>query len=756
MSTLTETRPPIVATAETAPAGPRVRSAVAVIVSRFPKLTETFILREIDALERAGVPVTLVPLIRHREETVHPQAEPWMDRALWSGWLSAAVLRGCLASLRRAPGASLAAALRVLAGSASSPSLLWRNLVLLPKGLYLAEELRRRGLRHVHAHFATHPTTVAWIVRRVAGIDYSFTAHAHDIFVDTRLLDTKIRDAALVRAISAHNARVLRDLAPEVPADRIRVLRLGVPADADPSAPRPAGSAARRILAVAALRPYKGLDVLVDACHALRRRGVELECEIVGDGPLRSRLEARISALGVGDRVRLLGAMTQEQVRQRMRRADVLVHPGVIAADGQMDGIPVALMEAMSLGLPVVASALSGIPELVRDGDNGLLVAPGDSDELAAALGELLARPDLRQRLGRNALATVSRDFDLETNTERLAEALDEVTPATGIDPATVTELLRRAGLPAPDRLGVERIREGADAVLTEITAVHGGAVRRLVLKRHRERPGAERPAVERARHEQEVLARLDAALASGTGLRVPTPLARRQETLLLTRCAGRSLEAILRNGRWSLAQAGRLEAYAAVERAGAWLAAMHGATQAPGSDGDALATLHAEVVADLETIAAAGRRRIPVRRLRAVAGRLARQARTGGAAGAPGPTLRHGDFWPGNVLVDDTSISVLDLEGARAGLGAYDVAYFLLHLETYHRWPGLRRRGRRLARRFLRGYGREAPLALLRLARMAVAARLIVVDLARDEAGSSDRGRRLRRTLRRAGEWTP
>lgn len=733
-------------------APPRV--GVAVIVSRFPKLTETFILREIDALEKSGLPVTLVPLIRNRETPIHRQARPWLRRALWSSWASGETLRGSWRALRRRPGRCASAAARILAGSLTSPALLARNLALLPKAFYLAEALEARGISHVHAHFATHPTTVAWMIHRIAGIPYSFTAHAHDIFVDTRLLSLKVRDTKLVRAISRHNVEYLRRVAPEVPAETFRVIRLGV----DPDVAGAAASSGRRdaeetgslrLLCVAALRPYKGFEVLVDACARLETAGVRVRCELVGEGPARQALLGRVRRHGLEGSVRLAGAATQEEVAAHLADADLFVHPSVVAPDGQMDGIPVALMEAMAASLPVVASDLSGIPELVTDGVDGLLVPPGDVEALAAAIESLAGDAAQRRRLGESARMKVSREYDLTANTERLAAALTELAgPPAPWATWALRDLAPGAGLRAGDRIGIGSTWRGADAFGAEVLVAGEQGLRRLFLKVHRDRPGSTRPARRRAVHEHAVLSHLRTTFAGHRDLVVPAALGCSGDAVLMIRCPGRPLIDLLREGRYGPGAAAD-RADAALEGAGRWLAKLHAAPPLQQSRAVSLEGLVEGLRADLEKIERAESR--APGSLGALADALASAATIDDAEHLARPVTCHGDYWSGNILVEGDRIAVIDFEGARPGVGAYDLAYFLLHLEELRTTPGRQRAWRR---RFLRGYGLPVAVPVLRLARAAVAARLW--------ASASSRGapgiplRRLQRRLRTAGEWRP
>ena len=392
---------------------------IAVLVSRFPLVTETFILREIIELERQGQPVRLVPLVREHPPVVHEAAKPWIARALYTPWMFRFPLR------------TFPLLLRLVAGTIARPGTLLRTIALFPKSVWLARQLQREGVVHLHAHFATHPTTMALIISRLSGIPFSFTVHAHDIQLDRSLLRWKIREAAFVRSISEYNRRFLEDLYPEAQG-KIEVIHVGVPMGGS-SVPRsssewpdPRNSEALRgtegpvprILCVAAHKPYKGLPFLIEACRILRAEGVAFTCDVVGDGPMRPELE-RLNHDCV---VNLLGARTEEEVARMMAECSMVVLPSIVAPDGQMEGIPVALMEALAMGRPVVSTRISGIPELVRDG--GLLVPPGDAAALARAMRELLDDPERATAMGARGRTFVQQEFELSACVARLLARL--------------------------------------------------------------------------------------------------------------------------------------------------------------------------------------------------------------------------------------------------------------------------------------------------------------------------------------------
>ena len=393
---------------------------VAYVMSRFPKLTETFVLGEMIAVERLGIEVKLWPLLRERSSLVHDEARPFVARARYLPFLSPAILASLLRALVRQPRALLGIVATVVRHCWGSTNFLFGGLAILPKVVHAAEQMRAIGVTHVHCHFANHPALAGFAIHRLTGIPYSFVAHGSDLHVDRHMLCTKVAEASFVVAISEDNRRVIRDECGDAAVATVEVIHCGV--DTERFRPvTPAASDALRILCIGTLHEVKGQTHLIEACAKLHERRRSFRCTFVGDGPDRAALEARTATLGLADFVEFTGQQTANQVLERLHSADVLVAPSVPTASGKREGIPVVLMEAMACGLAVVASDLSGIPELVGDGE-GLLVAPGDAVALAAALERLAVDSDLRRQLGASARSKIEAEFDVSVNAARLIE----------------------------------------------------------------------------------------------------------------------------------------------------------------------------------------------------------------------------------------------------------------------------------------------------------------------------------------------
>jgi len=273
----------------------------------------------------------------------------------------------------------------------------------------------------VHAPWPTHATTVALLVRWLFGLRFSFTAHAYDIYLMPLFLPVKLQEADLVVTCAKVNAEYLRSLC-SGQQHKIVVNYHGVDVQRFSPRPRERSGPIPQIVTCGALRVYKGHHVLIEACSLLRR---PVRCVIIGEGPQRRVLEKQARELGVAERIEFTGALVQEEVARRYAEADLFVLASIVVEEsGRQDVIPNVLVEAMSMGMAVVASALPGIKELIEDGVHGRLVPPGDARALATAIEQLLDDPVARSEFGRRGRQRVLESFDREKNVRDLAFVL--------------------------------------------------------------------------------------------------------------------------------------------------------------------------------------------------------------------------------------------------------------------------------------------------------------------------------------------
>lgn len=387
---------------------------VAYVVKRYPRFSETFIVNEILAHEAAGVRVTIFSLRpgtdTHFQDVVSRVRAP--VHYLPHGHIRADDFWSTLKqTMRTFPGGA-----QVL-GQTREPT-----SIMVHQAMALALEVQRRGIHHLHAHFATSATSVAALAARLAGIDYSFTAHAKDIFhqeVDEEELGRKLAGARTVVTVSDYNVEDLRRRFGR-DAERVRRIYNGLDLSEFPFEPCPGTPG--RIVAAGRLVEKKGFDVLIDACALLRDRGVALECRIVGGGEDEEQLRRRINALDLQGVVHMTGPLPRGDVIREMRRASVFAAPCVEGSDGNRDGLPTVLLEAMALGIPCISTRVTGIPELVQDGVTGLLLDPRDTEGLADAIQQLLPSPPEAARLVHGARRRIEEDFDIHRNAARIRE----------------------------------------------------------------------------------------------------------------------------------------------------------------------------------------------------------------------------------------------------------------------------------------------------------------------------------------------
>ena len=413
------------------------RTAVGYVLRMFPQTSETFIANEILELERQGLPVRIYSYrrppapVRHAYVRLIRAPVTYLPDPLQRD--PRLLLSAQRALRRREPDRYRATALYVLRHTMRerNPDT-WRRF--LQAGC-LAHLLLDSDVGHLHAHFSHGATRVAMLAAMLTGTPYSFTAHARDIYgddVDFRLLREKTDHARFAVTVSRHNERYLSQRL-GAGDGKVKTLYNGVDLDKfapDVTLPREPGL----VVAVGRLIEKKGFRHLIDACSILRQRGREVRCEIVGDGVLRGELENQIHALGLDGVVGLVGPRSQEELAAYYRRAEVVAMPAVVGSDGNRDALPTVLLEALGCGTPVIASRLTGIPEIVDDGVNGILVEPGNAAQLADAIERLMDRGELRMRFGAAARAKAERCFDVRHSVRELHRRFDESLglPATG------------------------------------------------------------------------------------------------------------------------------------------------------------------------------------------------------------------------------------------------------------------------------------------------------------------------------------
>jgi glycosyltransferase involved in cell wall biosynthesis len=435
------------------PAQRASEGAVAYVLKGFPRMSEMFIASEIYRLEQLGIRLRLY-VIKPADETrrhgiverisAKPDYLPAttsLSATSLASWLSAH-LKDFLPALkrmaRRRPLGVARAAIAAFAQAVRAR----RTFRAWPRKLYLKEFLQAAliadrlhdapDVRHLHAHFCHGAATVTWLASMMTGLPFSFTAHAKDIYCESLnpagLLGRKMRAARFVVTCTDANREHLLKVEPSA---RVHCIYHGLNAEFASLLNQPSHSQSRRrslrALGVGRLVPKKGFDVLVEACGILHRRNVEFEALIVGEyGEHEAELRRRIRRLGLETRIHLTGPMEQSKLYEEYKRASAFCLPCRVLDNGDRDGIPNVLMEAMACGLPVITTAVSGIPEIVKNGVNGQLIPPDNAEALADALLCLDRDPHLARNLATKAQATVHERFDGERFALQLAALLRE------------------------------------------------------------------------------------------------------------------------------------------------------------------------------------------------------------------------------------------------------------------------------------------------------------------------------------------
>ncbi|MET0165149.1 MAG: glycosyltransferase, partial [Vicinamibacterales bacterium] len=397
------------------------RMRVGYVVSRYPVYSETFIVNEILAHERAGLAIEIFalrpPADAHFQDLIASVRSPVRHAYFPETGLTS-----------EQSATQLDAFWKVVQESSKILPGLWPALEAtqgeeiqnIYQGLLIAREVQERSIGHLHAHFAWKQATVARLAARFAGVPYTFTAHAVDIFSDRvrpDYLRRNLNDAATVVTVSDYNVDFLRRSFGPAAA---KAQRIYCGLDLERFSYQSPQDRPMRIVAVGRLVEKKGFADLIQACALLANRNCQFSCWIIGEGELKESLRAQIEELGLITKVELIGPRPQIEVIRLVREAAVFALPCVIAEDGNRDGLPVALMEAMALGTPCVSTDVTGIPELLRNGHTGLMVRQHDPDALATAIERLLTDQALRMHLAHGARRLIEAKFDVHCNTKSL------------------------------------------------------------------------------------------------------------------------------------------------------------------------------------------------------------------------------------------------------------------------------------------------------------------------------------------------
>jgi colanic acid/amylovoran biosynthesis glycosyltransferase len=395
---------------------------IAYITQSFPGLTTTFIYREVLALRQVGFSIVTFAIWKPNINRLSAESIALVDNSFYVFPISwPRFFAAHLYFFFTRPVGYISTLLFVLTRRGESIKNRRRTFFHFFEAIYLALDAKREGIRHIHAHFTINAATIALIIARMLDISFSFTAH-NTFFTDRPILKEKLKAAKFIIAISKYSRDFLLGLLPEEELkDRFHIVHCGVSPDDFLPPTHKATNQRPLIFSLAQLVERKGLPVLIESCKILAERGCDFQCLIAGDGPQQSLLERLITEYQIQDKVQLIGIVFQEQLVDYLNKADMFVLPCLTARNGDRDGIPVVLMEAMAMEIPTISTCVSGIPELIEDGQSGLLVREKDAVDLADAMQRLLEDDELRGRLGKNGRQKVIQEFNIYENAAQLA-----------------------------------------------------------------------------------------------------------------------------------------------------------------------------------------------------------------------------------------------------------------------------------------------------------------------------------------------
>jgi glycosyltransferase involved in cell wall biosynthesis len=414
---------------QTASSRQQPTTRIGFILKGYPRLSETFIVNEILLLEQSGLALHIFAMRHPGESKVHDSVRrvrapvTYIPDYFWRSFFS--VIGANVRLWWNRPSVYWPAFYFALWRSIRQRSS--STIKRFAQAAYLVQRsLPGTGVAHFHAHFSHGPTTVAYFASWLAGMNYSFSAHAKDIYLQEEdFLREKIRRAQFVVTCTEFNRRHLR----RVGGEEAPVFRVYHGNDLHLFKPEPAkmpNAECPLILSVGRFVPKKGFPVLIQALQRLRQAGLHFRSYIIGGGPMHNELEKMVIDFGLRDFVTLLPQMSQTELLSYYRQANIFALACEVQNDGDRDGIPNVLVEAMAMGIPVVSTAISGIPELVENGVSGLLAPEKNPAALADAIKILLLHPEVAKKIAAAGRAKVEREFEAQGNVEKIGALLRE------------------------------------------------------------------------------------------------------------------------------------------------------------------------------------------------------------------------------------------------------------------------------------------------------------------------------------------
>lgn len=400
------------------------QKTIAYVAQSFPSLTTMFMYREINALKEIGFNINTFATWKPDVNKLSAETKYLVDESYYVFPISKLkFLRTHLYFLITRPVKYISTLFFVLTRKGEKRANRYRTFLHFLEAIYLAVDVKKTGAKHIHAHFCINAATIALVISRLLGISFSFTVH-NIFFTDRILLRDKLREAGFIISISNYSRDFLVDLYPqENIKNKFHVIHCGVSSDDFCPAKNRLSSAPPLLFSVSQLAERKGYPVLIEACKLLVEQGYVFKCIIAGNGPQEALLRQMIARYQLEDYVELPGIVFQEKLKTYLKATDIFILPCITAADGDKDGVPMVLMEAMAMQIPVISTYVSGIPELIDDEQSGLLVLEQDVVALANAIKRLLDDEGvLKQKLGQNGRQKIVDEFNIYKNAQQLAE----------------------------------------------------------------------------------------------------------------------------------------------------------------------------------------------------------------------------------------------------------------------------------------------------------------------------------------------
>lgn len=400
----------------------------AYILSRFPNLSQTFIMNEMNWIRQHNKKLYIFSLFEPAPEPVHEQNKLLLPDTFYIPTVSWEVIKAQVHFLEHSPIRYLNALAKTIQYTYREPKLMLQALYIFPKSVFFARQAEKLDIDHIHAHFILLASVAAKIIAVLLGIPLSIQAHASGLFQrNQNAIRNQLEEASQIVTISRYHQDYITKLCPNLNLADIEVVHCGIETNLFQKTPNKIRNKPVRIISVGRLVEKKGHEYLVDACRILVDRGLTLHCMIAGNGPDKKVLQNLIEQHELKDQVTLLGALNQSQIVELCQTSDIFTLACVTAKDGNQDGVPVSLMEAMSCELPVVTTAIAGIPDLVKDRETGFLVRERDSYHLADTLELLIKDEVLCKQLGENGRQKVVEDFEVQNNVVKLSNIFQRV-----------------------------------------------------------------------------------------------------------------------------------------------------------------------------------------------------------------------------------------------------------------------------------------------------------------------------------------